>query len=92
MGANGEMYGYADMAYRSRVHFLLYEAAEFQDSSLFELGLRLGYVHNDGQFEIAIFGRNVTNDQSLTGGIDFNNLTGFVNDPSVWGIELGSRF
>lgn len=92
VGTNSEVYAYADMAYRSRVHFFLYEAVEFQDESLVELGIRLGYVHNDGQFEVSVFGRNITNERSLSGGIDFNNLTGFVNEPSVWGVELGVSF
>ncbi|WP_091735009.1 hypothetical protein [Phenylobacterium immobile] len=24
--------------------------------------------------------------------VDFNNLTGFVNDPATWGVELKARF
>jgi len=57
-----------------------------------EGGLRLGYAKADGQLEVAIFGRNITNDKSLEGGIDFNNLTGFVNDPRTIGVELKTRF
>ena len=83
---------FTDWAYRSRVNFFLYDSAEFQDAKLIEGGLRIGYLHNDGQYEIAAFGRNITNDVSRTGGIDFNNLTGFVNEPPVWGIEASYRF
>ncbi|MCH8896524.1 MAG: hypothetical protein IH927_09725 [Proteobacteria bacterium] len=28
----------------------------------------------------------------LVGGIDFNNLTGFVNAPRTWGVEVITRF
>lgn len=92
LGANGEVFFYTDWAYRSRVHFFLYDSAEFSDDVLLEGGLRLGYAANDGGWEFAIFGRNIGNDTSLEGGIDFNNLTGFVNEPPVWGIEFATRF
>ena len=92
IGVGGELFVFTDWAYRSRVNFFLYDSAEFQDAKLIEGGLRIGYLHNDGQYEIAAFGRNITNDVSRTGGIDFNNLTGFVNEPPVWGIEASYRF
>ena len=92
IGVGGELFVFTDWAYRSRVNFFLYDSAEFQDSKLIEGGLRIGYLHNDGRYEIAAFGRNITNDVSRTGGIDFNNLTGFVNEPPVWGIEASYRF
>ena len=46
----------------------------------------------DRSYEVAFFGRNITNDLSRTGGIDFNNLTGFVNEPRTWGVEFRSAF
>ncbi len=91
-GANGELYVYTDWAYRSEVSFFLYDSVEFNDEMMLEGGVRVGYVANDGQYEIAAFGRNITNDESATGAIDFNNLTGFVNDPPFWGVEAITRF
>ncbi len=88
----GELYFFTDWAYRSEVFFFLYESAEFQDDQLIEGGVRVGYVDEEEGWEIAAFGRNITNDESLTGGIDFNNLTGFVNEPRVWGVEGIVRF
>jgi iron complex outermembrane receptor protein len=81
-----------DWAYRSRVHFFLYDAVEFSDDSLLEGGIRLACQFPHSYSEIAIIGRNILNDTSPTGGIDFNNLTGFVNEPRFWGIELLSRY
>jgi iron complex outermembrane receptor protein len=26
------------------------------------------------------------------GGIDFNNLTGFINEPRRWGLEFSTKF
>jgi iron complex outermembrane recepter protein len=87
---NGEVYAYTDWAYRSRINFFLYESVEFQDKRLVEGGLRLGYKTD--RFDVAGFVRNLTNDTSAVGAIDFNNLTGFVNEPRMWGIEAGIKF
>jgi iron complex outermembrane receptor protein len=88
----GEIFVFTDWAYRSKVNFFLYESAEFNDDKLLEGGLRLGYRAAGGAWEVAAFGRNITNDRSLEGGIDFNNLTGFVNDPRIVGVEVKARF
>ena len=87
---NGEVYAYTDWAYRSKINFFLYESVEFQDSHLLEGGLRIGYKTK--RFDIAGFVRNITADTSAVGGIDFNNLTGFVNEPRTWGVEFGVKF
>jgi iron complex outermembrane recepter protein len=87
---DGEIYAFTDWAYRSKINFFLYESIEFQDKRMLEGGLRLGYKTD--RYDFAGFVRNITNDTSAVGGIDFNNLTGFVNEPRVWGIEAGIRF
>ena len=87
---NGEVYAYTDWAYRSKINFFLYESVEFQDKSMLEGGLRVGYKTDT--FDIAAFARNITGDTSAVGGIDFNNLTGFVNEPRIWGVEAGFKF
>ena len=87
---DGEIYAFTDWAYRSKINFFLYESVEFQDKSMLEGGLRVGYK-TDG-FDIAAFVRNITKDTSAVGGIDFNNLTGFVNEPRIWGVEAGFKF
>ena len=86
----GEVYAYTDWAYRSKINFFLYDSVEYQDRKLVEGGLRLGYKTD--KFDVAGFVRNLTNDTSAVGGIDFNNLTGFVNEPRMWGVEAGIRF
>ena len=40
----------------------------------------------------AIFGRNITNQVKVTGAIDFNNRTGFINDPRTWGVQFKTTF
>ena len=81
-----------DWAYRSRVRFFLYDSVEFADDWLVEGGLRLAYLFPNTDMEVALSGRNILNDISPTGGIDFNNLTGYVNEPRYWSLELVRRF
>jgi iron complex outermembrane receptor protein len=90
--ASGEVFAYTDWAYRSKVNFFLYESAEFTGKSLLEGGLRVGYNWNDGRQQISVFGRNITDEIVAVGGIDFNNLTGFINEPRRWGLEFSTKF
>ncbi len=89
---NGEFFVYTDWAYRSEVNFFLYESVSFTGQSLLEGGLRTGYSWNNGDYELALYGRNITDEEVVVGGIDFNNLTGFLNEPRLWGVEFTARF
>ncbi|MBT8432767.1 MAG: TonB-dependent receptor, partial [Altererythrobacter sp.] len=73
-----------------KVQFFLYESVEFSDDSMLEGGLRIGY--RTDRYDFAFFGRNITNDVSAVSGIDFNNLTAMVNEPRIWGAEVGITF
>lgn len=88
--AGGEIYAFTDWAYRSKVNFFLYTSAEFNDDHMLEGGLRLGY--RTDRFDVAGYVRNITDDVSAVGGIDFNNLTGFVNEPRIYGLEASLKF
>jgi iron complex outermembrane receptor protein len=92
MGDDGEFFVYTDWAYRDEVNFFLYESVEFTGRSMVEGGLRVGYVWNSGDYEVAAFGRNITDTTRIVGGIDFNNLTGFINEPRTYGVEFTARF
>ena len=89
---DGEFFVYTDWAYRSKVNFFLYESAEFTGKPLLEGGLRVGYNWDYGKNEVAIYGRNITNRDVAVSGIDFNNLTGMLNEPRIWGIEFSKKF
>ncbi|MFZ5636857.1 MAG: TonB-dependent receptor [Pseudomonadota bacterium] len=89
---DGEFFAYTDWSYRSEVNFFLYESTEFTGDPLLEGGLRVGYQWNDGDYEMALYGRNITDETAIVGGIDFNNLTGFLNEPRTWGVEFKARF
>ena len=59
---------------------------------LTEGGLRVGYLWNNGKYEVAGFVRNITDKVVVNGAIDFNNLTGFINDPRTYGVQFKALF
>ena len=83
----GEFYAYTDWAYKGDTNFFLYESVEFQQEGYWEGGLRFGYKDDKG-YEVSLFGRNILDKDALTGGVDFTTLTGFVNEPQTFGIEV----
>jgi len=52
----------------------------------------VGYAWNMAKYEVALFGRNILDEEIVRGDIDFNNLTGMMNDPRTIGIEFVGRF
>jgi len=52
----------------------------------------VGCSWGNGKYEAALFGRNITNKIVAVGGIDFNNLTGFINEPRTWGAQFRATF
>ncbi|MEW6373966.1 MAG: TonB-dependent receptor [Pseudomonadota bacterium] len=90
--ADGEFFVFTDWSYRSKINFFLYEAAEFTGKPLTEGGLRVGYTWANGKYEAAVFGRNILDERRITGAIDFNNLTGFTNEPRTWGVQFKGNF
>jgi len=89
---DGEFYIFADYAHQGDTNFFIYESVEYIAEDQFELGLRLGYVNFASEYEVTLFGRNITDEENLKGGIDFNNNTGFVNQPRIWGFEVKKSF
>jgi iron complex outermembrane receptor protein len=89
---DGEMFVFTDWSYRSKINFFLYEAVEYTGKPLTEGGLRVGYNWNDGNYEVALFARNITNKIVATGGIDFHNLEGFINEPRIVGAQFKASF
>jgi len=92
MGESSELYFFGDAAYRSKINFLLYETKEFTGKPLTELGLKLGYSWANGKYDASVFCRNCTNEIVTVGGIDFHNLTGFINDPRTIGVSFRAAF
>ncbi|MBT8086237.1 MAG: TonB-dependent receptor [Woeseia sp.] len=92
LGGGDEFFVNLDYAYQGETQILLYEAVEFETDSQFELGARIGFSRNDGQWELAAFARNLTDEENLKGVIDFNNNTGFDNEPRIVGVSFSMNF
>ncbi|WP_440055214.1 TonB-dependent receptor [Pseudoalteromonas sp. T1lg65] len=92
--ADGELFAYTDFSYRSKINFFLYESVEFTGDALFEGGVRGGYAwtSGDNEYEASLFVRNIFDEQKVIGGIDFNNLTGMVNEERFVGAEFKVKF
>jgi len=87
----GELFAYTDWWLQGYTNFFLYKSKEFHTNGNYEGGLKLGYVFPDKHFQVDVYARNLTNKPNLQGGIDFDDLTGFVSDPRVIGIELSAH-
>ena len=55
-----------------------------------EGGLRVGYKWDN--YEVAAFARNITDRVQTVAAIDFDNLTGMVNEPRTLGVQLKATF
>ena len=83
----GDLTWSLDSVWRSDVRFTLYESVENSSPSHWLLGARVSLKSKMEDRIFSLFVRNLKNEQILVGTVDFNNLTGFVNDPRLWGIQ-----
>ncbi|MEM7493618.1 MAG: TonB-dependent receptor, partial [Pseudomonadota bacterium] len=87
----GELFAYTDWSYKGETNFFLYDSVEFGEDGYWIGGLRAGWQSDNG-LEASVFVRNITDELVLEGAIDFNNLTGFVNEPRIVGAEIRYDF
>jgi iron complex outermembrane receptor protein len=87
---DGEFYINTDWNYRDDANLFLHESVEFVADSRVLGGLRIGYRTDN--LDAALVGRNITDEISVDGGINFNNLTIFINEPAFWGVEMRYDF
>ena len=92
LNAGSELYFFTDLSYRTEMNFFLDAEKEFVGPSLFQAGARIGYTWADKKYEIAAFCRNCTNQIRTIGGINFENTTGFINDPRIVGGQIAVKF
>jgi iron complex outermembrane receptor protein len=87
-GSDAELFAFTDWSYQGATNLFIYESTEFQTDEQFEGGLKFGWARTDGSLEVAAFARNITDEDNIKGGIDFNNNTAFVNEPRIIGISV----
>jgi len=92
IGDDGEFFVFTDWVYYGKIQMALYYTPEFETNNQFEGGLRVGYRNTRNDWEVALFGRNITDEDNVKGFVDFSNNTGFVNEPAIWGIEASYNF
>jgi iron complex outermembrane receptor protein len=85
---SGELYFLTDWNYRSDSNIFLYESVEFVAKKRWLGGLRAGFRNEARNMDISLVGRNITNEITADGAIDFLNMTAFVNEPRYWGAEF----
>ena len=70
------------------------DAVEMRQDPFLEGGVRLGYLFAVGKYdlEIAAYGRNITDETALIGGVTINNLAGVVNEGRLWGADFKVKF
>jgi iron complex outermembrane receptor protein len=88
---NGDLYFNNDWSYRDESNLFLHESIEFVQEERWLGGLRMGY-RTDSGMDFALVGRNILDEVAVDGGINFLNLTAFINEPAYWGGEFRYSF
>jgi iron complex outermembrane receptor protein len=88
----GDFYALTDWSYKGTFNEFLYTSKEYTAKPLLLGGLRVGYKWGNGKYELAAYGRNITNKQQVVAGIDFDNLTGILNEPRAYGVQFKYNF
>ncbi|MFT6286878.1 MAG: iron complex outermembrane receptor protein [Alcanivorax sp.] len=90
--SSGQMYFNTDWNYRDESNIFLYESVEHIAEERWIGGLRIGYKNESEQLDVAIVGRNITDEVVVDGALNFLNMSAFVNEPAFWGVEVGYNF
>ncbi len=89
---DGEVYLNMDWNYRDKSNLFLHESVEFVAEERWLAGVRAGYRTESANVDVAVVGRNITDEITVDGALNFLNLSAFVNEPRYWGVELKYNF
>lgn len=89
---SGAIYLQTDWNYRDDSNIFLYESVEFIAEERWIGGAKIGYQSEDETFDVALVGRNITDEVVADGALDFLNPTAFVNEPRFLGVEVSKNF
>lgn len=92
VGDDGEFFAYTDWNYRSKLNFYLYDSVEYNSKAVTLGGLRVGYNWDLGRHEVALYGRNLTDERVIVATSTFISRAAMVSDPRVVGIEYAHHF
>jgi iron complex outermembrane receptor protein len=88
VGEQGKFFIATDWNVQGYTNLVLYKTEEFYADGNFEGGLKIGY--DTGDFEIAAFARNITNEKNLKGVIE-NYMAPVYNEPRIIGVSLSGK-
>lgn len=88
-GGDSKVFIATDWNLQGYTNFVLYRSKEFNSNGNFEGGVKLGY--STGNWEIAAYGRNITNNKNLKGVIE-NYDAAILNEPASYGVTLSAKF
>ena len=91
-GNGGEYFVFTDWSYRSKVDFFLHQSSSPNRSRCCRAACDSATAGPAASTRRAAFARNITNQVRVTGAIDFNNPTGFINDPRTVGVRFKALF
>jgi iron complex outermembrane receptor protein len=86
---SGKFFVATDWNLQGYTSFVLYKTKEFTSNGNFEGGLKLGYA-SDAGYEVALFGRNITNEKNLKGVIE-NYMAAVYNEPRIVGVSISAK-
>ena len=90
--ASGSLYFHTDWNYRDESNIFLHRSVEFVAEDRWLGGVRVGYKNAAENIDVAIVGRNITDEIVVDGALNFLNLTAFINEPAYWGVEMRYSF
>ncbi|WP_159869808.1 TonB-dependent receptor [Novosphingobium sp. 9U] len=88
VGETSKVFIATDWNVQGYTNFVLYKTDEFYSKGNFEGGLKIGY--DTGNFELAAFARNITNEKNLKGVIE-NYMAAVYNEPRIIGVSLSGK-
>ncbi|MBB4860514.1 iron complex outermembrane receptor protein [Novosphingobium chloroacetimidivorans] len=88
VGDTSKLFIATDWNVQGYTNFVLYKTDEFYSKGNFEGGLKIGY--DTGNFEVAAFARNITNEKNLKGVIE-NYMAAVYNEPRIIGVSLSGK-
>ncbi|QNQ11700.1 TonB-dependent receptor [Sphingomonas alpina] len=87
---SGKVFIATDWNLQGYTNLVLYKTKEFYSKGNFEGGLKVGYTGGHGDWEIAAFARNITNEKNLKGVIE-NYMAAVFNEPRIIGISFSGK-